>query len=221
VHGSGRNLVEAALCLDLPARLGHRDDVRIVPRSPRWTRALIIAGAGLIVALFSTRASDASTCAPPPLPVQVSRAAVIFEGRAERVVYLGPDGAPENPPRQSDSLCGRKLVSFRVTKVLKGTAGETVTAFADDGCLRLGGYYRAGEEFVVFAFTSYEALWGPNTSRPDLGPGGRVQWAGMVLHTCGGTRGVRNADGSVISGSNGPSYMAEIAALVKGLPAAR
>jgi hypothetical protein len=94
---------------------------------------------------------------PPPIEAQVARASVIIDATVERVVYLQPDGTPETELRKPDpprdrTLCGPKLITFKVRQRLKGEAGEALTVFAEDGCVGLGGYYRTGEAFVEFAY---------------------------------------------------------------------
>jgi hypothetical protein len=66
--------------------------------------------------------------------------------------------------------------------------------FAGDGCVELGGYYRAGEAFVEFAY--------PRTDSPRetmrMGSPGVAPDVRLYVHACGGTRRVRAADGTPV-----------------------
>ena len=133
----------------------------------------------------------------PPIETQVSGASVIIDGTVERVVYLRPDGTPEPEPRKPEpprgaSLCGPKLVTFRIGRVLKGEAGKTLTVFAEDGCFYLGSYYRAGEAFVEFAYTRTDSL-----RRTDMFRAAPAD-VHLYVHACGGTRQFRAADGTPV-----------------------
>jgi hypothetical protein len=159
-----------------------------------------------------------STCSPPPIETQVSRASVIIDGTVERVVYLQLDGTPETGPRQAEpprdaTLCGPKLITFKVGRRLKGDAGETLTVFAEDGCVGLGSYYRAGEAFVEFAYARPDSLSDTVTSRSARFPGVAPAHVALYVHACGGTRRVRAADGTPLR-EVGPdaheAYVAEI-----------
>jgi hypothetical protein len=159
-----------------------------------------------------------SSCMPPPLETQVSRASVIIDGTVERVVYLQPDGTPETEPRKPErsmepSLCGPKLITFRVGQRLKGEAGETLTVFAEDGCIGLGSYYRAGEAFVEFAHTRTDSQRDTMITRaPGLASAVR-----LYVHACGGTRRVRAGQGSWardLGPADHERYVTEILALV-------
>jgi hypothetical protein len=169
-----------------------------------------------------------STCVPPPIETQVSRASVIIDGTVERVIYLQPDGTPETEPRKAEpprdaTLCGPKLVTFKVGQRLKGEAGETLTVFAEDGCVGLGSYYRAGEAFVEFAYARTDSLGDTVTSRSTRFPGLAPADVTLYVHACGGTRRVRAVDGTPVRdvGPDGHAgYMAEIRRLV-GRPGAR
>jgi hypothetical protein len=163
-----------------------------------------------------------STCAPPPVETQVSRASVIIDGTVERVVYLQPDGTPETEPRKTGrggkpSLCGPKLVTFTVRERLKGEAGETLTVFAEDGCIGLGGYYSAGEAFLEFAYRRTDSLGDTEMSRSTGFPGVAPPDVTLYVHACGGTRRVLAEDGTAAPGL-GPAayrgYLAEIRRLV-------
>jgi hypothetical protein len=165
-----------------------------------------------------------STCAPPPIETQVSRASVIIDGTVERVVYLHPDGTPETEPRKAEpprdataTLCGPKLIAFKVGQRLKGEAGETLTVFAEDGCFGLGSYYRAGEAFVEFAYKRTDSLNDTVMSRSTRFPGVAPADVTLHVHACGGTRRVRAADGTPVPdvGPDGhQAYVAEIRRLV-------
>jgi hypothetical protein len=163
-----------------------------------------------------------STCMPPPLETQVSRASVIIDGTVERVVYLQPDGTPETEPRKPErsrepSLCGPKLITFRVGQRLKGEAGETLTVFAEDGCIGLGSYYRAGEAFVEFAYARTDSLRDTETSRSTRFPGVAPPDVKLYVHACGGTRRVGNVDGTPprnVGPGDYQDYLTEIRRLV-------
>lgn len=169
-----------------------------------------------------------STCAPPPIETQVSRASVIIDATVARVVYLQPDGTPETEPRKAEpprdaSLCGPKLITFKVGQRLKGEAGETLTVFAEDGCVGLGGYYRGGEAFVEFAYTRTHSLRGTATSRSTRFPGVAPAGVTLYVHACGGTRRVRAADGTPVRDvepDEHEDYLTEIRRLV-GRPGPR
>ena len=138
---------------------------------------------------------------PPPIESQVSRASVIIDGTVERVAYLRPDGTPETEPRKAEpprdaTLCGPKLITFKVGQRLKGEAGETLTVFAEDGCVGLGSYYRAGEGFVEFAYARTDSLRDTVMSRSTRFPGVAPADVKLYVHACGGTRRVRAADGT-------------------------
>jgi hypothetical protein len=100
---------------------------------------------------------------------------------------------------------------------LKGEVGETVTVFAEDGCVGLGSYYRAGEAFVEFAYARTDSLGDTVMSRSTRFPG--VVPAGVTLHVhaCGGTRRVAAADGTPVRDGRSQGhddYVAEIRRLV-------
>jgi hypothetical protein len=159
-----------------------------------WPGLLFFTSAALV-------APVPSTCTPPPLDTQVSRASVIIAGTVEHVVYLKPDGTPETEPRTAQpprdaTLCGPKLITFKVHRRLKGDVGEMLTAFAEDGCVGLGSYYRAGEAFVEFAYARTESLQDTTTSRSRRYPGASPPDVKLYVHACGGTRRVGNVDGT-------------------------
>ena len=162
-----------------------------------------------------------SSCGPLPLPEAVSRAAIILHGRVERVVYLGPDGAAETPPRQDGRLCGPKLVTFTVTRLLKGVAADSVTAFAEDGCLYLGGYFREGEEYVAFTFPLSDGLGGAVASQYPVRAATTPVPIATVLHVCGGTKRVGAANGGDLTAKGADAYMADITALLRAAPVSR
>jgi hypothetical protein len=163
-----------------------------------------------------------STCVPPPVETQVSRASVIIDGTVERVVYLHPDGTPETEPRKPEpprdaTLCGPKLITFKVRQRLKGEAADTLTVFAEDGCVGLGGYYRAGEAFVEFAYARTDSLRDTVTSRSTRFPGVAPADVKLYVHACGGTRRVRAADGTPardVGPGEHEDYLSEIRRLV-------
>jgi hypothetical protein len=169
-----------------------------------------------------------STCAPPPLETQVSRASVIIDGTVERVVYLKPDGTPETAPRKAEpprdaTLCGPKLITFTVGQRLKGEVGETLTVFAEDGCVGLGSYYRAGEAVVEFAYARTTSLGDTVMSRSTRYPGVAPAGVTLYVHACGGTRRFREADGAPVRDGRPQThdeYVAEIRRLV-GRPESR
>jgi hypothetical protein len=163
-----------------------------------------------------------STCGPPPIETQVARASVIIDGTVERVVYLKPDGTPETEPRKAQppmdaTLRGPKLITFKVGQRLKGEAGETLTVFAEDGCVGLGSYYRAGEAVVEFAYARTVSLRDTEMSRSTRFPGVAPAGVTLYVHACGGTRRVRAADGTPLRevGRDGhEDYVTEIRRLV-------
>jgi hypothetical protein len=134
---------------------------------------------------IATLTSALSTCMPLPVPEAVSRAAVILHGIVENVDSLDPSAVDTNRDRQY--LCGPKLVTFRVIKLLKGDAGETISAFSEDGCIGLGGYYRPGEEFVAFALPRTDEAVKWILSRRDNAQAVPASNQ-LFLHTCYGTR---------------------------------
>jgi hypothetical protein len=161
----------------------------------------------------------------PPIETQVSRASVIIDGTVERVVYLQPDGTPETEPRKAEpprdaTLCGPKLITFKVDQRLKGEAGETLVVFAEDGCVGLGGYYRAGEAFVEFAYARTESMRDTEMSRSTRYPGVAPAGVTLYVHACGGTRRVRAADGTPardVGPDRHKDYVTEIRRLVARL----
>jgi hypothetical protein len=174
-----------------------------------------ILAAVALVAVAHTPMSG-STCAPLPLPESVSRARTILVGRVERVVYLTTNGVPESAPRPDDKLCGPKLVTFTVLRLLKGEAADTVTAFAEDGCLYLGGYYRVGEEVVALTLAATDP-WVDAVARraQRIGALRPPPDAVHVLHSCSGTRRLRKPNGDVETWFDGDAYLAEIRGLLK------
>lgn len=163
-----------------------------------------------------------STCVAPPIETQVAGAAVIIDGTVERVVYLKRDGTPETEPRKADppgdaTLCGPKLITFKVRQLLKGDAGETLTVYAEDGCVGLGGYYRAGEGFVEFAYARADSLGDTVVSRSTRFPGVVPADVMLYVHACGGTRRVLAADGTparTVGPDGHQRYVTEIRRLV-------
>jgi hypothetical protein len=176
----------------------------------RTTTALLV--------LLAELTGIGSTCFTPPLREAVLGAVIILRGRVIRVDYLDTDGAPERPQRQTtDSLCGQKLVTFEVKRLLKGDAGHDVTAFAEDGCVGLGGYFRVGEEFVVFMRASGDRMAGYVMSRSSRDQARPLQWTGPVLHACSGTRRIIPPSGAG-SDEGAEAYIADIMALLPRSP---
>lgn len=181
-------------------------------------RAVVVPTTTALLVLLAELTGIGSTCFTPPLPEAVSGAAIILHGRVTRVDYLDTEGAPEPTKRQTtDSLCGQKLVTFEVKRLLKGEARHDVTAFAEDGCVGLGGYFRVGEEFVVLMRASGDRMAKYVMSRSSRDQARPLQWTGPVLHACSGTRRISPPSG-VGSDEGVKAYIAEIMALLSRSP---
>jgi hypothetical protein len=173
-----------------------------------------ILAAVALVAVAHTPMSG-TTCSPLPLPEAVSRARTILLGRVDRVVYLTKDGSPESTPRPDGKLCGPKLVTFTVLRLLKGEAADTVTAFAEDGCLYLGAYYQAGEEVVAFTFANDPLVDSMAGRLQRSGFSGPPSGTAHVLPGCAGTRRLRKATGDAETSFDGAAYVADIDRLLR------
>jgi hypothetical protein len=158
-----------------------------------------------------------STCLQPPLREAVSGAAIILHGRVTRVDYLDTDGAERTQRQSTDSLCGQKLVTFEIKRLLKGEARHDVTAFAEDGCVGLGGYFRVGEEFVVLMRAPGDRMAQYVTSRASRDQAPPLTWTGPVLHACSGTRRISPPSGAG-SDQGVEAYIEEIMALLPRSP---
>lgn len=107
-------------------------------------------GAGLCV-LFGVINAHATSCHEMALEDRLDKAVLIFTGKAANVSY----SLPKSQTFQGDdryALCGAKIITFEVAETFKGDVKSTHDIFSSDGCLYLGGYFEAGEEYLIFAF---------------------------------------------------------------------
>ena len=99
----------------------------------------------VLVIPISTSPASACSCIPPaPAIESLERAAAVFSGKVIQTEETHPPDATVLPVVE---------VTFQVSQVWKGSSDETlmITTLLAGATCGLGGFFQAGEEYVVYA----------------------------------------------------------------------
>lgn len=114
------------------------------------------------------------TCVTPPVHEALASSDMVFVGAVRDVTATGS-------PRDSSSGAQRVIVSFSVSRLIKGTQVDLVTLYTSyGGTCSSSVQFQKGGEYLVFAFRRPAAQW---LSKGDVGHPGLPGLTDDILDT--------------------------------------